>query len=160
MYRIAAVAAVCLLAVACVGCGGEAFEADLTAGQVVPPTSVSATGSASFDYDQDEGELDYKLKVDDLNNATGAHVYLGNENENGEIVLTLFAGKKDGVFSGTLADGKATGASLKGSLAGKSLEELAKAFREDRAYVQVTTDEQPNGAIRGEIDEKPGWKLW
>ncbi len=159
MYRIPMVAACCLLAVAMVGCG-EAFEASLTAGQVVPATSLPATGRAVLVYHEDDGDLDYKLKVDDTDRPTSAYVYLGAENENGEAVLTLYSGTKAGVFSGELADGTATAADLKGSLAGKDLEELIKAFREDRAYVQVNTEGNPNGAIRGEIDEKGFWKVW
>jgi hypothetical protein len=59
--------------------------------------------------------------------------------------------KKDGKFSGTLAEGTITERELMGSLMGKSVKDLVKQIKKGHAYLNVHTDKYPNGEIRGQI---------
>ncbi len=83
---------------------------------------------------------------------TAAHIHLGAKGKNGPPVANLFTGpKKEGIFSGTLADGTLTDENLMGSLAGKPLSSLVDMIKKGNAYVNVHTDKYPDGELRGQI---------
>jgi hypothetical protein len=56
-----------------------------------------------------------------------------------------------GFFSGLLGQGSFTEAELIGPLAGKTLDDLLIAIQENRAYVNVHTEQYPAGEIRGQL---------
>jgi len=72
--------------------------------------------------------------------------------QKGPPVVNLFTGpKKEGKFSGELAMGTITANDLSGDLMGKSLDELVKLIKSGDIYVNVHTDANPDGAIRGQL---------
>jgi CHRD domain len=94
----------------------------------------------------------YKVSVTDMEKVTAAHIHKGKPGENGPVVATLFktnspSAKTDGVLS----QGTITSAKLEGPLAGKHLSDLIKMIDNGDAYVNVHTQANPNGEIRGEI---------
>ena len=54
-------------------------------------------------------------------------------------------------INGNLASGNITNADLEGPMAGKTLIDLNKAIELGETYVNVHTEENPNGEIRGQI---------
>ncbi|RBI60790.1 hypothetical protein DMJ13_17790 [halophilic archaeon] len=136
----------------------------LSGAQEVPPVETSGQGAAVFKL-SDHGDgphIHYALLVATIKNVTQAHIHLGQKGENGPIVAFLFGKKnKEGEFSsaleqgvtenGVLATGTITAEDLVGPLAGKSLSNLVEAMRAGSTYVNVHTEQNPPGEIRGQI---------
>jgi hypothetical protein len=149
LYTVFAIVLTASLGVAASHYGHKAV---LTGAEVVPPVETKATGEAAFTLSKDGKKIDYTLKVKDIENATAAHIHAGKKGENGGPLAGLFAGpKKEGSFSGELAKGTITDKELMGPLAGKKVEDLVKIIKEGGAYVNVHTEKNPNGEIRGQI---------
>jgi hypothetical protein len=128
------------------------YKAVLSGSMVVPPAKTMAKGMATFVPEKGETELHYKLTVEDIENVTAAHIHLGKRGKNGAPVVGLFAGpKKEGKFSGTLAEGTITQNELVGSLSGKTIKDMIKMIRAGDLYVNVHTDKYPDGELRGQI---------
>jgi CHRD domain len=130
----------------------DSFKTKLYGAESVPSVKTSAKGNAEFKLAKDGTELSYKLTVTDLENVTAAHIHQGKKGKNGPPVAGLFAGpKKEGKFSGVLAEGVITEKELMGGMSGKSLSDLVKLIKSGGAYVNVHTDGHPDGEIRGQI---------
>ncbi len=127
---------------------GTGFKATLTGPQEVPAVTTTAEGEAAFELGGKE--LTFVLTVKDIENVMAAHIHAGKPGENGGVVAGLFAGpKKDGKFSGVLAKGAITDKDLVGALAGKTIDDLVKLIKEGGAYVNVHTEKNKPGEIRG-----------
>jgi len=135
----------------------QAFTAQLTGAQEVPPVKTAATGQAVFKLSPDGKFIHYQLKVDKLSNITMAHIHLGQPGKNGAVVVWLYPASgpppalKQGSFTGILADGTITAKNLAGPLKGKPLNALVKDLAAAKAYVNVHTTAHPEGEIRGQI---------
>jgi len=128
------------------------YKAMLTGKDIVPSVETQATGEAIFTLSKDGKELTYTLTVKDIEGATAAHIHAGNKGENGGPLAGLFAGpKKEGMFSGEIAKGTITDKNLMGPLAGKKVKDLVKVIKDGGAYVNIHTEKNPNGEIRGQI---------
>lgn len=128
------------------------FITELTGFEEVPPVNdTSAIGVAEFKLGQDN--IMYTLNVTDIENVTAAHIHGGQVGENGPIVVTLF--KEDAptaaMTTGVLSEGNITATNLEGPMAGKLLSNLTSAMRNEQTYVNVHTQQNPNGEIRGQI---------
>ena len=116
-----------------------------------------ASGRAEFVADRDAEEVRYTLEVEELCNATMAHIHLGGPDESGPVVVWLYPTDqqeprtKEGRFTGTLAEGTFTQDDLVGPLEGATIDEL-KNRDEKEAYVNVHTEDHPGGEIRGQIE--------
>lgn len=141
----------------------DAFSAgELTGDQLTEPVETAASGAALFGLGESGEELHYVLLVSEIEGVTQAHIHQGGEGEAGDVVAWLF-GQRDeqdafvepleqGVSgSGVLAEGTITEDGLVGPLEGESLETLLNALREEAAYVNVHTEANPGGEIRGQI---------
>jgi hypothetical protein len=145
---------VLLVAYASLGLSATAhtFKTMLSGKEVVPAVMTTASGEAVFKLEKDGTELNYKLTVKGLENVTAAHIHSGMKGKSGPPVIPLFAGpKKEGKFSGMLAEGTITAKDLRGALEGKSIEDVVKMIKAGELYVNVHTDAYPNGEIRGQI---------
>jgi hypothetical protein len=132
--------------------GEGSFSAKLSGGEAGPAVTTPATGKAEFELSMDGKELTYKLTVTDIENTTAAHIHLGVVGKDGPPLAGLFAGpRKEGKFSGVLAEGVLTDKNLMGSLSGKPLGELVKLVKAGGTYVNVHTDAYPGGELRGQI---------
>ena len=130
----------------------QTFHARLSGKEAVPAVKTKAKGEATFKLSKDGKDLTYTLTVKDIDNVTLAHIHAGKKGENGGPVATLFGGpKKEGKTNGMLAKGTITDKDLGGVLAGKTIGDLVTMIKDGGAYVNVHTDKNPGGEIRGQI---------
>jgi CHRD domain len=130
----------------------KSFKAKLTGNGEVPSVKTTAKGEVKFKLSSDGKELSYKLDVKNIENPIAAHIHRGMTGKNGPPVANLFTGpKKEGKFSGELSMGTITANDLSGDLMGKSLDDLVKLIKSGDIYVNVHTDANPDGAIRGQV---------
>lgn len=128
------------------------FGARLSGSESVPQVKTMARGGASFALAKDGKELTYKLTVSNIENVTAAHIHLGKNGKSGPPLVGLFGGpRKEGKFSGVLAEGTIGEKDLMGNLSGKPLDELVKLIRSGETYVNVHTVGHPEGELRGQI---------
>jgi len=120
-------------------------------------TDSQATGQASFELSPDGSSISYQLELQGIENVTMAHIHIAPEpGGNGSPAIWLYpsappASLIEGELTGLLAAGQITDANLTGPLAGLTLDDLLTAINENRAYVNVHTQEFPAGAIRGQL---------
>ena len=124
-------------------------------------TSSTATGGTLLEVSPDGNSISYRLTVEGIQNVTQAHIHVAAApGGNGSPAVWLYpaappAALIPGEFTGLLAEGQITNASLIGPLAGQTLADLIKAIRENRAYVNVHTQQFPGGEIRGSLGRAP-----
>ncbi|HEY7083141.1 MAG TPA: CHRD domain-containing protein [Nitrososphaeraceae archaeon] len=143
---------------------GKQFSAILTGENEVPPVDTEATGRIKLIANPQQSTLDYQISLSNLNGiVTGAHIHKGNVGTNGPIVATLKLGN---TFAGALASTSGSGGSLmtststggtissadlNGPLAGKGVSDLIRLIEDGNTYVNVHTDRNLNGEIRGQL---------
>lgn len=135
----------------------QEFSANLTGDSEVPPVTTNATGSAEFDLNDDADEMSYDLEVEDIEGVLFAHIHQGSDSENGPIVVTLFNatdGPTDEI-DGTLESGTFTAEDFEGPLQGQNMTDLVDAIEGGQAYVNVHTEANPPGELRGTVDVAP-----
>ncbi|GAA4405766.1 CHRD domain-containing protein [Nibrella viscosa] len=131
------------------------FTAHLTAAQEVrtPPVESKAQGQGLLRFSKDGTEVYFKLIVSNLTDITMAHLHKAVAGQNGGVVVDLIMmpgipGKSNGV----IAEGTFTAASLKGALAGMTLESLRTALQNGEIYFNVHTKAYPGGEVRGQVE--------
>jgi hypothetical protein len=130
----------------------QEFKAKLTGSQEVPPVKSKASGEVIFRELEGKRRMIYRLNLSDIENVTAAHIHKGKKGENGPPVVILYSGpKKAGKFSGMLAKGVVTDYDLFGPLKGETLRALKEMIYTGDAYVNVHTDQHPDGEIRGQV---------
>jgi hypothetical protein len=130
------------------------FDARLIGASEVPPVQTNASGFADLDVEMEDGQrvVDYHLYVSNIERVTQAHIHQGNSSENGLIIVPLFnASTPTGPVTGQLAEGHITPANFVGPLQGKQLDDLIALMQNGTAYVNVHTEQNPQGEIRGTI---------
>ncbi|HEX5976839.1 MAG TPA: CHRD domain-containing protein [Nitrososphaeraceae archaeon] len=130
------------------------FDARLTGESEVPPVQTNASGFADLDVEMEDGQrvVDYHLYISDIERVTQAHIHQGNSSENGLIIVPLFnASTPTGPVTGQLAEGHITSANFVGPLQGKQLDDLIALMQNETAYVNVHTEQNPQGEIRGTV---------
>jgi len=118
----------------------QTFKAKLSGKDEVPPVNTQATGTAQFQLSSDGKEINYDLSTTNLQGFMMAHIHQGKSGENGQPVVPLQMGK-----------GKITSSDLQGALAGKQISDLVDLMKNGGAYVNVHTNQNQNGEIRGQI---------
>lgn len=116
----------------------DAFIAVLLGANEVPPVTTRAHGWAIMRLSPDETTLDYYLYVFDIENLTGSHIHIGGPDENGGVIYPLEL-PEDGSSSGSLT---------------VNAEDVAQ-LRSSGYYVNVHTEQNPPGEIRGQIEDEP-----
>jgi hypothetical protein len=119
---------------------GSTFTAKLTGNDETPPVTTAATGTAHFHLSSDGKQLRYSLSARNLNGFTMAHIHQGKAGESGQPVVELSMGQ-----------GTITSSDLKGPLAGKQISDLVNMIKSGGAYVNVHTQQNQMGEIRGQI---------
>ncbi len=129
----------------------ERFIAELTGvEEVLQTVDSSAIGIAEFKLGQDN--IMYAVNLTDIENVTAGHIHSGQVGENGPVIVTLFTeDTPTDIMTGVFLEGNITAANLEGPMAGKPLSNLITAMRNDQTYVNVHTQQNPNGEIRGQI---------
>jgi Cu/Zn superoxide dismutase len=131
--------------------GEKTFKAKLTPKEEMISLKSKASGAAEFKLSKDGKTLSYKLRVKNITDASAAHIHKGKKGEAGAPLVALFAGERKGKFSGTLAEGTITEKDLLGDLQGKPLDELLLLIKAEDVYVNVHTEANPDGEIRGQV---------
>jgi hypothetical protein len=118
----------------------QIFTAKLTGNDETPPVSTTATGTAHFQLSSDGKQLNYDLSTTNLQGFMMAHIHKGKAGESGKPVVELSMGK-----------GTITASDLKGPLAGKQISDLVNMIKSGGAYLNVHTQQNQNGELRGQI---------
>ena len=127
------------------------IHSKLSGDQEVPPVTSSAKGWAWVTPGEESGW--FKVNVTGIDKVTAAHIHNAKSGENGDVVVTLFksespTGPKDGI----LVEGNFTASNLEGPMKGKELSDLATAMKNGETYVNVHTEANPKGEIRGQLE--------
>ena len=126
----------------------------------VPEVDTLDTALATFQttYNKDEkDDLKYSVKVTDMDKIKEVHIDIGKSNEKedeGEEKVVAELYKSDipsGEVMGTLCNGTINSQQLKGSLHGKNTKELVGKIEKGEAYVNILTEDNPKGKVRGKI---------
>ena len=126
------------------------FSTPLTGMEEVPPVNTNSTGIALFELVNNN--INFKVNVTSLNNIKSAHIHSGEFGQNGDIVVTLFnSATPTDVINGTLAKGKVAADDFQGLLKGKTINDLVQLMNSTKTYVNIHTEQYPNGEIRGQI---------
>jgi hypothetical protein len=125
----------------------QKFTATLSGQEEVPPTNSQATGMADFTMMGDS--VEYTVNASGMQGVTAGHIHSGKQGENGPVVVTLF--KNDTPTNEVSETGSVTPDKLEGPMAGKQLTDLASAMNNGDTYVNVHTEQNPDGEIRGQI---------
>lgn len=123
------------------------FNAKLTGQEEVPPVQTQATGSAVFHPMGDS--VHFIINASDIQDVTAGHIHSGSQGENGPVVATLF--QFDSPQNDVNTDGMISADDLEGPMQGKQISDLATAMNNVSTYVNVHTEQNPNGEIRGQI---------
>jgi hypothetical protein len=142
-----------LLSLALAGCGDdddnkETYTATLNGASEVPPTTSTATGTATIT--RDGNTLSFDIQVNGITAVVAAHIHSGTATANGPIRVTLFSGPTTGALSGRLVQGSATSTDVTGI----TFDALLAEMQSGGAYVNVHTTANPGGEIRGTIQKQ------
>lgn len=130
----------------------ENFRAVLSGDEEVLPVATMGRGNAHFQLNKDGTELSFRLIVANIESVTQAHIHLAPAGTNGSPVAFLFDFVPEGVtVNGNLVMGTLTEVDLIGPLVGLLLSDLVAAMAAGNTYVNVHTQANPPGEIRGQI---------
>ncbi len=124
------------------------FAASLSGTSEVPPTTTTATGTATFTVNA--SSVDFKIEVQGITDVVAGHIHSGAAGVNGPVRVTLVESAVPGVTNGVLAQGSFTSSGV----SGVTYDELLNEIRNGTAYVNVHTVANPGGEIRGQIGAK------
>jgi hypothetical protein len=158
--------------------GNKEYTATLSGKEVVPPVKTDGTGVANFEVSQ--SSLNYQINVLNAGTITTIQIHSGAVGTNGDVLVTLFKSKgndaklfdddDDSILpelspkisdissttqrsSSFSASGNVQASDLTGLLAGKTINDLLSAMQSGNTYVNVHTEENPKGELRGQIIE-------
>jgi hypothetical protein len=99
--------------------------------------------------------LTWKMNVTGTNDATGVNIHKGKAGENGEIIVDLRkVSKHSDTPKGMTMRGNVTDSSLTGSMAGQTIADLKTAMANGDTYINLKTQDHPDGLLRGQIKLK------
>jgi len=124
------------------------FEAKLTP---VKSQKSNSTGKMDLRLSADGNTLTYKLYIENVMNATAAHIHLGKKDAEGSPIVIIPFDVKKGKFTGVISEGTITSSNLLGKLEGKPLSELVRLIKSSGVYVNLHTHGNPAGEILGQI---------
>jgi hypothetical protein len=140
------------------------FIAQVDGDQEVPPHTTDATGEATFQL-RDETQLDFTLRVFNIQNFTTVHIHCASAGENGAVGVTLYGpvAPGEGAVDTFEARGSITAPDTDNGCGWADLAAAVEAIRSGNAYLNVHTDDGdepsdtgpgdfPGGEIRGQIE--------
>lgn len=127
------------------------FVAFLTGAEEVPPVRTLARGEAIFTLDDNQRVLEYRLTVTNIRGMTAAHIHLGGRRVNGPVVVNLFNGRPGITVTNGTINGRIRTRDLVGPLQDATLADLIRRMVNRTTYVNVHTERNPEGEIRGQI---------
>ena len=134
---------------------GAQFTAILTGLEEVPePVVAETTGKARFEANEDRTELEFELEIENgvrILAGPGGHVHCAPFGENGDIVAFLAAGLTVGFNGDVRIEGTLDERNILDDDCGETIEELTESFFAGEAYVNIHSERNPGGEIRGRI---------
>jgi CHRD domain len=131
----------------------QEFDAILAGAFEVPPVNTSGSGFAELEVEDGSDSMEYGIIVINMDKVTQAHIHQGNSTQAGPVIAPLFnASTPTGPIIGDLTEGSITSANLMGPLQGQELSDLITLMENGQAYVNVHTEQNPDGEIRGTIE--------
>jgi hypothetical protein len=131
----------------------EKYRAKLDGNNEVPAVNTTSEGVINFKTKSDM--LTWKMNVTGTNDATGVNIHKGKAGENGEVVVDLMkVSKHSDNPKGMTMRGNVTDSSLTGSMAGQTIADLKTAMANGDTYVNLKTQDHPDGLMRGQIKLK------
>lgn len=132
------------------------FRTHLKGENEVPAVETNAQGQAIFKVSSDGNSINYKLIAANIENVLMAHIHNAPAGQNGGIVVWLYPSSPPpqlipGRFQGVLAEGTITADNFMGSLEGQTIADLVELMESGNTYVNVHTEQNPPGEIRGQI---------
>lgn len=130
------------------------FSTNMTGQEEVPPVNTQATGEIILVQDLPLNQtIDYYLNVTGIQAATQSHIHTGAQGQNGPVVVTLF--NSTSPQNEILKNGTITANDLVGPMKGKTIPDLLAAMKNGSTYVNVHTEQNPKGEIRGQLIDIP-----
>jgi len=134
-----------------------AIAVPLSGGQQTPAVDSDATGLAAFWPSENMNSVCYMVHVDDLDDdvtQVSVHWVQQEGGTTGETVLMLSTPDQldDDDDDGIIALGNISSQNLTGPMAGASMAQFFDEMAAGKLYVNVMTDDHPEGDIRGNID--------
>ena len=131
------------------------FVAILSSHNEVPPFNSDARGIAEFtvttavfpDGSVGNVSIEWSVNATNIQGVTAGYIHSGKQGENGPTVGTLF--KNESPTNEVSEKGH-------GSQYGKDLDDIVTAMNNGERYVNVTTEQNPHGEIRGQILSSSG----
>jgi hypothetical protein len=149
------------------------FIATLSGKEVIPPTKTIATGIANFIVLKDS--VNFQINLLDAKKITLIQIHNGTLGVNGDVVVTLFKSKDNTAnlikgnpsnfsnapqttqeSSSFTSSGTFEASDLTGLFTGKTINDLVLSMQNDETYVNVHTENYPEGELRGQILENEG----
>ncbi|WP_396221524.1 CHRD domain-containing protein [Gemmatimonas sp.] len=128
------------------------YRATLVGTEEVPPVTTTATGSAEFTLSRTNDTLFVNVTVNGLNNMRFGHFHTGARGANGPVVAFVVDGPTvAGPSNGRVGKQFITAANLSGTLAGQPLTALIDQMRAGGIYVNIHTDANTGGELRGQV---------
>jgi hypothetical protein len=143
------------------GHGQQRFRAKLQGFSEVPAVSTTGHGTFTATIGQHRDSIDFALTYAGIEGlSTAAHIHFGQEKANGGVAAFLCGGGGRpacppfaGTVEGTITASDVIGPAGQG-LAAMEFEELLRAMRAGKTYVNVHSDKHPAGEIRGKISHR------
>ncbi len=93
--------------------------------------------------------VDFNVNATNIQGVTAGHIHQAAQGQNGEVVVPLF--NYDTPQNMVSENGTITADMLAGPMEGKTIAELITAMKDGNTYVNIHTEQNPNGEIRGQI---------
>lgn len=117
------------------------FVASVTGNQEVPSVSTDGTGLAHFYLANNNTELRYMVVFDSLSGeVTGAHLHEASAGSNGNVVVDLTGSVNGNIMTGSVDPSAYLDALLEGNI-----------------YLNIHTQANASGEIRGQLNLSNGW---
>ena len=120
-----------------------------------PEVDTSSRGYALFRIRRDGKLIDVDTQFWNTYDVVGVHLHYGARGENGPVVVNLFNGLSSGLADGSESDIRFFEDSFVGPLEGQPFEALIEAIEDGMIYINVHTQENPSGEIRGQLAPTP-----
>lgn len=140
---------------------GKVFDAQLLGGNEVPTVSTSTTSGYSGVWFGPQGQgMNYWLDVYNGDEVKAAHLHCASSGANGPVVASLFDDSNGTDVNGRLAEGDISTGDIADSASDcsntigydiENLADLSKAIEEGKIYVNVHSEQYPNGVTRGQL---------
>ena len=133
------------------------FVATMTGGQEVPPVATTATGSARVTFNAAFTKASFQLTVNKGKKVTQAHIHCNVAGMNGPIFLFLEGFHAPGwnVDGQWIDNATLLKSNIVDTTCGTTLQQIARAMEDGRAYVNAHTVAHPAGEVRGQLTPVP-----